>query len=214
MLKGAIFDLDGTLLDSMGLWNTLGERYLNHRGMTAEPGLNEILVRMSLPQGAAYLKEHYPLTVSEQEIMSEVNDLLREDYAKRVQLKPGAKAFLLRLKEHGVKLCVATATDLSLTESALKRLRIREWFDGVLTCRMVGHGKDEPVIYERALALLGTPKEQTAVFEDAVHAAKTAKQAGFPLVGVFDAYEPKTAEVKALADCYTEEYRGLEGLFS
>ena len=97
MIWGAIFDLDGVLLDSMGIWEDLGARYLRRLHITPEPGLNEVLFPMSMEQGAAYLKAHYPLQQCEAEICGGIAQMLKDYYVQEVPAKPGAAALLARL---------------------------------------------------------------------------------------------------------------------
>ncbi|MEG2203916.1 MAG: HAD family phosphatase, partial [Oscillospiraceae bacterium] len=174
-LTGAIFDLDGTLLDSMFIWDTIGEEYLLRRGITPEPGLNEKFKMMSLVQAAEYYRAVYRLPESVQTIMDEVNGMIAHFYSDVVPPKDGVPELLARLRSEGVRMCVATATDRELVESALRRSRLLPYFRGILTCTEVGFGKDSPVIFRRALELLGTKKSETLLFEDALHAIETAK---------------------------------------
>ena len=110
MIRGAIFDLDGVLLDSMGIWNDLGARYLRGQGITPEPGLNAILFAMSMEQGAAYLKAHYPLPQSEAEIGDGIARMLADYYFYEVPAKPGAAALLAFLAERNIPMAAATSS--------------------------------------------------------------------------------------------------------
>lgn len=185
-IKGAIFDLDGTLLDSMFVWNTMGSDYLKSRGITPEPGLNEKFKTMSIVQAANYYRDNYGLTDSVQEIMDDVNRIIEGFYYEKAVIKPGVKEFLEKLKAAEIKMCVATATDRHLAEAALKRNEIFDYFIDIFTCTEVGAGKDSPVIFETARNRLGCLEDQTIVFEDAPHAIKTAKAAGFKTACVLD----------------------------
>ncbi len=210
-LKGAIFDLDGTLLDSMGMWYTIGDEYLMARGCTPEPGLWEKLKTLSMLQTAVYFKEEYGLQDCEEEVISQVNAMIEYKYAREVQFKPSALDFIKKLDRLGIKMCVATATDRHLVEAALKRLGSMEYFCGILTCTEVGCGKDRPLIYERALELLNTKKEETIVFEDALHAVETAKKAGFLVAGIQEAgAEEDREQIKRTADWYLTSFDELE----
>ncbi len=205
MIQGAIFDVDGTLLDSMSIWDTIGSDYLRSIGYEPRERLNEVFKNMSLLQAAEYYRREYGVTRSIGEIMDGVNAMLERFYRYEAPLKPGAAELLERLRQAGVRLCVATATDRYLVEAALERCGVLAWFDKIFTCNEVGRGKDEPTIFEAALRFLGTPKAQTVVFDDALYAVRTAKGAGFPVAAVYDAHEPDQAELQALADVYLED---------
>lgn len=204
-ISGAIFDVDGTLLDSMFIWDTIGESYLRSIGYEPRENLKEVLQNMSLWQAACYYRKEYGVTLDEEEIMEGVNAMLERYYRCELPLKPGMAELLMQLHREGVKLCIATATDRYLVEAALSRLGVLSCFSGVFTCSEVGHGKDEPYIFETALAFLGTEKAETVVFDDALYAIRTAKAAGFPVAAVYDSYEAGQAEVRALSDLYLEE---------
>ena len=203
ILKGAIFDLDGTLLDSMPLWDGIGAAYLKTKGLVPGPGLTEALAPLSLPQAAEYLRAGYGLRESQDEIVRQINALIADSYRYTLLPKPSAEPFLRRLKRQNVRMCVATATDRPLAEAALERLKLRDYFCGVVTCSEAGAGKDRPDVYRRALSLLGTEPARTVVFEDALHAVETAKAAGFPVAAVFDESAAGNREkIAALADWY------------
>lgn len=204
-IRGAIFDVDGTLLDSMPIWDTIGEDYLRSIGYEPREDLNEVFKNMSMRQAARYYQTAYGVTLGVGEIVDGVNAMLERYYRYEAPLKPGAAALLVRLRENGVKLCIATATDRYLVEAALERCGVRSYFGKIFTCSEVGHGKDEPDIFEAALRFLGTKREETIVFDDALYAIRTAKEAGFPVAAVYDKYEKDQAEVRRLADLRLED---------
>jgi len=201
-IQGAIFDVDGTLLDSMSIWDTIGADYLRSIGYEPRENLNEVFKNMSLLQAAEYYRHEYGVTRSIEEIMDGVNAMLEHFYQYDAPLKPGAAELLERLRRKEVKLCIATATDRYLVEAALERCGVLSYFDKIFTCSEVGHGKDEPIIFEAALRFLGTEKSKTVVFDDALYAIRTAKKAGFPVAAVYDSHEKAQAEIRALADLY------------
>ena len=208
-IRGAIFDVDGTLLDSMFIWDTIGEAYLRSIGYQPKENLNETFKNMSLHQAARYYQTEYGVTRSIDEIMDGVNAMLERYYRFEVPLKPGVAELLERLRQSGVKLCIATATDRHLVEAALDRCGVLSCFGEIFTCNEVGHGKDEPDIFEASLRFLGTRREETLVFDDALYAVRTAKEAGFPVAAVYDSHERSQAEVRARSDLYLEDLTQL-----
>lgn len=205
--SGAIFDMDGTLIDSMPLWYDIGSQFLRQKGYIPRQDLNEVLVPMSVKDSAEYLIKEYHVSQSSDEIISGFNELMEQNYIESIPLKPGVELFLKRLKERNVKMCVATATDVHLAEPALKRLGIMDYFEGIITCSQAGIGKTDPEFYYKALKLINTPVSETLVFEDALHAIKSAKKAGFLVAGVYDksAWKEKE-EISFLVDCYLNSY--------
>ena len=203
MIRGAIFDLDGVLLDSMGIWKDLGARYLRSLHIQPEPGLNEILFAMSMEQGAAYLKEHYPLPQSEAEIGEGIARMLEYYYFYEVPAKPGAAALLGFLAEQGIPMAAATSSPREHVTRALKRLGLLPYLQAVFTTGEVGVSKHKPDIYHLAAKTLGTVPAETLVFEDSLYALKTAKAAGYRTVGVFDANgEADQAGLRDTAEVY------------
>ena len=206
MIKGAIFDLDGTLLDSMFIWDTIGEEYLRSLGKEPHEDLKETFMTLTLEEAAEYYREHYGVTLSVKEIVDGVNAMVEQTYRTKVTLKPGIAEYLAWLKENGVRMCVATVTDRYLVEETLERLGVRHYFSEIFTCAEVGFGKDKPVIYQKALEHLGTEKSDTYVFEDLPFALNTAKTDGFPTVGVYDRHEAHQDELKELSDYYIRDF--------
>lgn len=214
MIKGAIFDLDGTLLDSMFIWDTIGDDYLRFLGKEPKENLKETFKTFSLEQSAHYYREHYNITLSVEEIIDGINKMVKHHYTQTVQLKSGVEGFLKNLKTHGVKMCVATVTDKHLVEAALIRLGIREYFSEIFTCASIGHSKAEPHIYREARKNLGTDKNETVVFEDSLYALQTAKTNGFLTAAVFDIHEEQQNELKATADSYIKDYSAFDNFWS
>ena len=206
MIKGAIFDFDGTLLDSMFIWDTIGEEYLRSLGKEPHEDLKETFMTLTLEEAAVYYREHYGVTLSVKEIVDGVNAMVEQTYRTKVTLKPGIAEYLAWLKENGVRMCVATVTDRYLVEETLERLGVRHYFSEIFTCAEVGFGKDKPIIYQKALEHLGTEKSDTYVFEDLPFALNTAKTDGFPTVGVYDRHEVHQDELKGLADYYIFDF--------
>lgn len=204
-VRACIFDVDGTLLDSMSVWDDIGERYLMSLGISAREGLHDVLNTMSLEQGAAYLKEEYQIDKPISQIVKEVLKIVSDFYRFEAPLKSGVKETLECLKLSGIRMVIATSGDKELVEAAMERNGVSQYFERIYTCTEVGAGKDEPEIYLKAAGFLQTEPENIAVFEDAFHAAETAKTAGFVVVGVYDASnEENLSRMKEVCDCYYE----------
>ncbi len=209
-LQSAIFDMDGTLIDSMPMWRSLASNLVRSHGKVPPPGLDRLVNSMGLWEGTAYCKEVGGLTESVDELVAEIEAQVRDFYQNRVQPKPGLVKFLSLLKMEGVWMYVATNTDRPLAEAALRRAGIDGYFRGLVTCREAGQGKaDGPEVYERALRRLRSNKKDTVVFEDALYALRTAKKAGFRTAAVYDAAEPEQEEMRRLAEYYITSYEEM-----
>ncbi len=212
-MQAAIFDFDGTLFDSMFIWDTAGRDYLISQGVQPREDLMEHISTTSLYQAAAYMQEAYSLPLSVKDIMDGINRTVEGYYFYTVQPRKGLEPFLRQLQKQGVKLCIATATDRYQIEAALNRCGLADYFSEIFTCSAVGHGKDEPHIFEAALSHLGTQREKTYVFEDAIYAARTACKAGFPVVQVYDDHEKEQAAFRELAAFYMENLEDTREFF-
>lgn len=188
MITAAIFDIDGTLLDSMDMWNHAGEEYLHSLGIQPKPGLAERMMPLSTPKSAQLLQREYALEKSVSEIIDGINGTVRSAYLHTVPLKPGVKDFLEEMKSKKIPMTAATSTDRCVIEGALARLGISDYFAHLFTCTEVGAGKLKPDIYIAAQEFMHSSRNSTWVFEDSLFAAKTARAAGFPVAGVYDQY--------------------------
>lgn len=207
MIKGVIFDVDGVLLNSMPIWENLGELYLRSLGVEAEKDLGEILFTMSLEEGADYLISQYGLDKTPEEIVEGLNREVRDFYAERVPLKEGVREFLYEFNEKKIPMVIATSGDRKNTEAALRRLKVLNYFRGIFTCSEIGSGKNQPDIYLAAALQLDTEPAETWVFEDAYHAIRTAKSVGFKTAAVYDkANDKDLAQIWNTADIYLPEF--------
>ena len=212
-LQGAIFDFDGTLFDSMHIWDKAGALYLRSIGREPKDNLRQEMENMTLQQSASYLKNRYALEKTAEEVADGINRVVEGFYFYEVQPKPGVEDFLRELKKRGVSMCIATVTDRYQIEAALKRCGLESYFGEVFTCSEVGYGKERPDIFEAALRFLNTEKEETLIFEDAYHAVKTAKSAAFPVAAVYDPYEKRQEELRELADFFLLDYSDPDSFF-
>lgn len=213
MIQGVIFDFDGTLFDSMFIWDTAGEVYLRSIGKEPEADLQKTLKPMSLLQSAQYIREKYDIPLSVEEIMDGVNRTVEGFYFYSVEPKPGVIDFLEELHHRNIRMCIATATDRYQVEAALQRCKMRHFFSEIFTCTEVGSGKDRPDIFRKAMEHLQTDRSNTAVVEDAYHAAHTAKQDSFKVVGVYDSHESRQQELSQIADVFLPDYFHLNNFW-
>ncbi|MBQ8839811.1 MAG: HAD family phosphatase [Clostridia bacterium] len=207
MIKGAIFDFDGTLVDSMFIWDSFGEDYLRTLGKEPKENLTETFKTFTLEQAAEYYRKNYGVTLSVEEIVDGVNEMVAKLYRTKVTLKDGVREFLEALKSQGVKMCVATVTDRPIVEDVLVSLGIRDFFTEIFTCAEVGYNKETPHIYRVALEALGAKKDETVVFEDALYALITAKKDGFKVAAVYDRHERNQTQMKENGDYYITHFK-------
>lgn len=209
-LQSAIFDMDGTLLDSMGMWRSLGGTLARSHGAEPPPDLDLRVASLGLWEGTAYCKEVCGLPGTVEELVRQVWGQIEHFYQHDVRPKPGVTEFLSLLKMEGVWMYVATATDRPLAEKALRCAGIEHYFRGMITSQEAGQSKREgPEIYERAMRRLQSNKKDTVIFEDAIHAVRTAKAAGFRVAAVYDPSEPDQEEMRALSDYYIESFQEM-----
>ena len=187
MIRGAVFDIDGTLLDSMPIWREVGNRYLKQNGIPEQERLSDILFPMSLEEGAEYLRSHYLPEKNAEAIKNEVLGIVESFYRDEVPLKKGVREFLHKLQEHGVRMILATTGDENLAMAALQRLEVSGYFDSILTCTGLHTTKRESLIYVKAMELLQCAPSETCVFEDVLHAIISAKNSGAKVAAVADA---------------------------
>lgn len=146
--KFAIFDMDGTLVDSMGYWHNLGREYLEANGVT--DGIEEVMDKiytMTMAESCALFKELFGIEASPDEMSKALDDIMEQHYRSDVPLKSEISAYLEKLENEGVRMCVASATPLPLIEQCLKRLKIDKYFEFMLSCETIGIGKTKPDIY-------------------------------------------------------------------
>ena len=198
----AICDMDGTLVDSMGYWRNLWREYLVLKGVDPIP--EDMIPRikaLNMTESAALFIEEFSIEGTPRSVAREMNDLMGEHYKNHVKLKPGIKQYLDRLKSRGGRMCLVSATAEYLVQQCLSRCGLDGYFEFVLSCEETGLGKHKPDIYHMAAQRMGASPQDTAVYEDAYYAARTAKDAGYYLIGVQDATAAaKWQEICALSD--------------
>ncbi len=207
MMKGVIHDADGTLLDSMHIWNELGQRYLAKHNIKAETGLSELLYPMSLEESGRYLKQIYCLPDHTETIISELLEMIRFFYRYEVVPKTGVIDYLRYLHKRDIPMIITTSNDKALLRSAFARLQIDGYFQDILTCSELNTNKCEPNIYLSAQQMLGTQPCETVVFEDMPQGIRSVKKAGFITVAVADnSNGSKREEIRKISDYYIYDF--------
>ena len=210
-ITGAIFDMDGTLMNSMDYWAVAASEYLRSKGITPFDYDDKHFLEDGMRVWYQSAVENHGLTEPYETVAGDIYAIMDKYYNNDVKLKDGVPEMLQRLKAHGVKMCIASATDKEYVEKILTRLGIIDYFSEIFTSRSVGLGKRYPLIYEKALEFLGTDRETTYVFEDAHYAICTCRNNGFKVVGVYDknAFISKE-ELSALCDYFIDENDNYE----
>ncbi len=179
----SIFDVDGTILDSMEVWNTLASQYVQSLGMVPEKNLDEIVSDMSLEQSATYLKNHYKINKQEERIISEVLNFISDFYEYEVNLMPGFKEFISHYDSMNV---IGTSCDEELVKIALNRLAVLNYFEDIITCSKVNKSKNDPDFYLACAQVLKQRPEDIVVFEDADYCIDVARKVGFKVIKIKD----------------------------
>ena len=186
MFKGAIFDLDGTILDSSKVWKKVDSDFFKEHNMTVPSDYLENISAMNIYDIARYTINRFNFEYSVNELVDKWNNMAKHEYEENIIIKPFVKEYLLKLKAEGLKLGIATALDDFLFIPCLKRNGIYELFDDHRSLSTMKNGKDSPDIYLDVAKKLKVNPEECMVFEDIYKACKSAKSANFYVVGVND----------------------------
>lgn len=207
-IQAVIFDLDGTLVDSMWVWLDIDREYFKQHGLEVPEKLQQKISGMSFSETANYIKEQYGISDSIEDMKTAWNRMAEEKYEKEVPLKPGADRFIRKIREMGIKTGVATSNSRHLVEIALQARGIRSELDVVRTACEVEHGKPAPDIYLLVAEDLGVKPEHCLVFEDIIEGIQAGKRAGMHTCAVADAasaaiWQEKKQEAEyAITDYY------------
>lgn len=207
MICGAIFDCDGTLLDTMPLWREAAAKYLSGLGIEVDKALGAKFFEMTVPESAQMIRKEFNLDSTVEEITTGIYEVVSREYHDKVGLKPGAGEFIKTLTRHGIPLTVVSSGSEALIRPALARLGLEKNFLEILASNETGLHKRQPDMFLAATRLMGVTPQDTWVFEDALYAIRVAKAVGFHTVAIRD--EASLAEREALeaeAEAYWEEY--------
>lgn len=208
-MKACIFDLDGTLLDSMKLWDEIDRDFLKKRGLAVPLDFAEAVSSLSFQEAAAYTVRRFRLPDSAEELMREWNDMAVYAYGHTVPMKPYAKEYLFRLKEHGVKLGIATSLSEKLYRPVLRQHGIEVLFDAMCsTDEVPSRSKSNPEVFLLAAKGLSVEPRDCVLFEDILVAVQSGKAAGMTVYGVYDEASGKNwDEIKRTADGVLYDFR-------
>ena len=210
-IEAVIFDIDGTLLDSMSVWTHIDEFFIETYHLTMPENFHEGMEGKSYSETADYFLEIFPtLTHTSEDLQKEWFDMAFDVYGTEVKMKPGAYDFLHDLKKTGYKLGVATSNHKELAIHALKAQGVYELFDAVRTACEAGAGKPAPDVYLRVAEDLGVHPKHCLVFEDVPMGILAGKNAGMKVCAVDDAFSlPQTEKKKSLADYFIRDYNDI-----
>lgn len=207
--KAAIFDMDGTLVDSLKVWGVVwsrfGERFLGDKGFAPREDDDKKVRTLTFKESMELIHINYGLGKNVNELLEYFWIILEDFYKNDVELKEGVREFLEYCKSNGVKMCIASATDSELIEIALKHCGIEHYFSKIFSCGSIGKSKDKPDVFLMAAEYLGEKTADTWVFEDSLVAIRTAKSIGMPTVGIYDRFNFGQDEIKMIANEYVDD---------
>lgn len=210
-IDACIFDMDGTLVDSLHIWEDIDKRFFNIHDMQVPQDYDKMIAHMSFIEMAEFTKKKYKFKESVFEIMETWLNWSKEAYVNTIQEKENVKEVLSYLKEKHIPLSLATANKKELYEPCLKRLDLNKYFDYILNINDINSTKQEPTIYLNLASKMNSKIERTLVFEDILIAVKTAKDANFKVCGVYDKNNVRDEEeIKKLSDYYLYSFSSLQ----
>ncbi|WP_409967085.1 HAD family hydrolase [Bengtsoniella intestinalis] len=206
----AIFDMDGTLIDSMTMWANIGTGYVRSLGYELPQDVEDKMRVMSLLPACTLCAKELNMTQTPEELVTGMWNAVGNFYEHEVELKAGVLAYLDKLQAAGVDLYIATATDRPLVEKAVARTGIGAYFKGIITCAEAGKGKSDSKIFLDALEQVDGDLSSTVVYEDSLVAIETAKAAGFQVVGIYDVIAAMhQTQIQDLVDVYIQDFTEL-----
>lgn len=209
-ITGAIFDFDGTVFDSMHIWKGIKFKFFDKIGLNLTEEDKKEFQGLFLLDAIDLAKKRFDIKMSDDELFTAFFDIIKDRYLTETEPKNDIIEFLEKLKSKGIKMGIATATSEMALERVLEKYDMLKYFSCIYSTYTVGTSKTEPKVYDVVLNELGTEKETTWIFEDALYAVKTAKKAGYNVVGIYDKSEPCQEELKRLVDIYINNYSELD----
>lgn len=208
--SGVILDMDGTLVDSMGFWVTFDEDYARELGYEMNPEMAEEITAMGFRGTARWFIQEFNMDMTDDELVQLFIDRAVGFYRERAQEKPGASAYVRKLRERGVRIAVASSSSMTIVRAGLERIGVLDLVDVMVTTDDLNSTKSFPLVFEEAARQMGVPVGQCLTFEDITTAAESAKRAGTTTCGVFDANRQQDTEsLKASTDFFIDSFLEL-----
>jgi HAD superfamily hydrolase (TIGR01509 family) len=214
-IKLAIFDLDGTLIDSTSIWGEIDQIFFQRREKEVPEEYMKEIAHIGLTAAAKVTKEKYFPNEKEEDILKEWNDLSLEAYRYHIPLKDNVKELLDLLASKGITLALATANSEELYKPCIERLDIKKYFSYIIDVNSCSKGKDSPEIFDKVVHHFNLNKEEVIIFEDSLTAMKTGKENGYKVIGVYDKCSTKDIEyAKTLCFMFINDYKELIDKFN
>lgn len=194
-ITGAIFDLDGTILDSMEMWSKAADLFLESLGIKANSNLQDALSELTLDEGYLFLQKEYKLELSCEQIGEGIINVLKDTYTNKIKPKENVHQLLSFLNKNHIPCVILTSSDRNMFTDCLKNNTLEGFFEDILTCSELKMSKSKPDIYKYAADFLNSKPENTLVFEDAPFAIKTAHNAGFYTIGIYDSFSHSDSDI-------------------
>lgn len=208
--KAVIFDFDGTLVDSMGLWHSIDHIYLERHNKSCPENLPYEIAGKSFTETAEYFKKRFDISDSVEDIKAEWVKMSHEAYLNQVHFKPGALDFIRNLHRRRQKIAMATSNNRETTEAFLQKHNVLSYFDALCFTTEVGAGKPDPAVFNQASRLLALPPEDCLVFEDTLEGVQAARTAGMDVIAVADLWQgDHLVKIKNLSNGYIQDFTDL-----
>lgn len=207
MIKAVVFDLDGTLLDSMGVWDSVAQQYLSSYQIQVDQEIQDILATYSLIEVAQYLTNRFSLLPAKEDVLKGIEAIVYEQYHTQIKAKEGVQQCIATCHAQGLACAVLTANSEALTMAALKNCQLMDMFSLIMTCDHIGRSKRDPAIYIEVAKQLGVSLQECIFIEDALYAIQTIKHAGAYVIGVYD--EANKADWKTICEVSDQHFISL-----
>ena len=204
--KAAIFDMDGTLVDSLMvwdvLWSRLGEKFLGDKDFMPSAKDDKAVRTLTLEKAMELIHKNYNMAESGQKLLDTANEIMIDFYENTVESKAGVIEFLENCRKKGIRMCIASATAPDLIKIAAEHCNLTQYFEKIFSCADIGKGKESPDIFLKACEYFGAKPEETCVFEDSLVAIETASKIGMKTVGIYDRYNFGQDRIREIANVY------------